>query len=98
MTTTAFPAPTMSRFEAHITSDLHATLKWAAALQGRSMTDFAVAALQKSAQEAIEQHEIIRLSKADSEAFAAALINPPAPNAALKRAFEAHKRLIVSDV
>jgi uncharacterized protein (DUF1778 family) len=98
MTTATQAAPAMSRFEARITADLHATLKWAAQLQGRSMTDFAVTALQKSAQEAIEQHEVLRLNRADSEAFAAALINPPQPNAALLRAQAAHQRLVTSDV
>lgn len=36
----------------------------------------------------------IRMSKADQEAFARALIDPPKPNAALKRAFKRHNELL----
>jgi uncharacterized protein (DUF1778 family) len=40
--------------------------------------------------------EVIRLSREASEALAAALIKPPAPNKALRRAAARHRRLIVS--
>lgn len=40
-------------------------LKRAAELQGRTMTDFVVSAVQDAAQRAIEQAEVIRLSLAD---------------------------------
>ncbi|CBL46691.1 Hypothetical protein HDN1F_31080 [gamma proteobacterium HdN1] len=44
-----------ARLEARISRDLHAMLKRAAELQGRTMTDFVVAAVQDAAQRAIEQ-------------------------------------------
>lgn len=40
-------------------------LKRAAELQGRTMTDFVVAAVQEAAQRAIEQAGIVRCSLAD---------------------------------
>ena len=43
-----------SRLEARISADLHAMLKRAADMQGRTMTDFVVAAVQQAAQQAIE--------------------------------------------
>ncbi|MFY3858105.1 DUF1778 domain-containing protein [Achromobacter xylosoxidans] len=54
-------------------------------------------------EESLERSEIpkprgrrgrMRLSKSGQEAFARALIDPPKPNAALKKAFKRHKELI----
>ena len=85
---------TTARLEARISTDLHAMLKRAAELQGRTMTDFVVAAGQQAAQQAIEQDGIIRLSLADQASFASALLAPPKPAAALKRAFAQRRKLI----
>ena len=81
------PVATTARLEARISFDLHATLKRAAELQGRTMTDFVVSAVQEAAQRAIEQAEIVRLSVADQQCFAQALLNPPEPAPAMRRAF-----------
>lgn len=86
--------PSTARLEARISTDLHAMLKRAAELQGRTMTDFVVAAVQDAAQRAIEQSEVIRLSMADQEVFANALLAPPAPPAALERAFKRRSKLL----
>jgi uncharacterized protein (DUF1778 family) len=85
-----------ARFEARISTE-HAMLKRAAELQGRTMTDFVVTAVQEAAQRAIEQAEVIRLSQADSQRFAEALLSPPAASPALERAFERHRRLVASE-
>jgi uncharacterized protein (DUF1778 family) len=88
------PATTTARLEARISSDLHALLKRAAELQGRTMTDFVVSAVQDAAQRAIEQAEIIRLSRADQECFAQALLSPPKPTPALERAFARRNQIL----
>lgn len=75
-----------ARLEARITPDLHALLKRAAEIQGRTMTDFVVAAVQDAARRAIEEAEVVRLSLADQECFAQALLSPPSPAPALERA------------
>lgn len=85
-----------ARLEARISSDLHAMLKRAAELQGRTMTDFVVAAVQDAAQRAIDQAGIIRLSLADQECFAQALLNPGPPVPALERAFVRRNKLLAS--
>lgn len=85
---------TSKRLEARISPDLHTLLKRAAEIQGRTVTDFVVDAVQSAAQEAIERTEVIRLSVASQEAFARALINPPAPNDAMRRAFARHDQLL----
>jgi uncharacterized protein (DUF1778 family) len=88
------PVATTARLEARISFDLHATLKRAAELQGRTMTDFVVSAVQEAAQRAIEQAEIIRLTLADQASFAEALLSPPEPNPALQRAFARRQKLL----
>lgn len=87
-------AITTARLEARISIDLHSLLKRAAELQGRTMTDFVVAAVQDAAQRAIEQAEVVRLSLADQECFAQALLSPPEPAPALKRAFTRRRKLL----
>jgi uncharacterized protein (DUF1778 family) len=69
-------------------------LKRAAELQGLTMTDFVVSAVRDAAQHAIEQAEVIRLSRADQECFAQALLSPPEPAPALKRAFARRGKLL----
>lgn len=91
MTTTISPP---KRLEARISAELHAMLKQAAALEGRTLTDFVVDAVQAAARGSIERSQVIRLSLANQEAFANALISPPAPNEALKRAFEKRQTLL----
>lgn len=83
-----------ARLEARIAPDALAVVKRAAELQGRSVSDFVVAAAQDAARKTIEETQIIRLSVEDQRAFAAAIFDPPAPSAALVRAAEAHRRLI----
>ena len=83
-----------ARLEARISTDLHAMLKRASELQGRTMTDFVVAAVQDAAYRAIEQSEVIRLSLSDQECFAQALLVPPKPVPALERAFTRRSKLL----
>ena len=77
-----------ARLEARISPDLHKMLKRAAELQGSTLTQFVVTAVQRAAAQTIEEAEVIRLSLADQSCFADVLGNPPPANSALKRAFE----------
>ncbi len=87
--------PTRSaRIEARIAPDALAVVKRAAEIQGRSVSDFVVAAAQEAAARAIEETQIIRLSVEDQRAFAEAIINPPPPSPALLRAALAYRSLI----
>lgn len=79
-----------ARLEARIAPDALAVVKRAAELQGRSVSDFVVAAAQEAANRTIADTEIIRLSVEDQRRFAEALINPPMPNDALRRAAKLH--------
>lgn len=86
-----------ARLEARISVNLHAMLKRAAELQGSTMTDFVVTAVQNAAQSTIEQANIIRLSISDQQCFAQAILQPPKPTAALGRAFERREKLLRTD-
>lgn len=86
-----------ARLEARISIDLHSMLKRAAELQGRTMTDFVVAAVQTAARNAIEQADVVRLSLSDQACFAHALLSPPAQTDALKRAFVSRNKLLRSE-
>ena len=86
-----------ARLEARISTELHALLKRVAELQGRTMTDFVVAAVQEAAQRALEQSEVIRLSLADQECFAQELMSAPQPSQALIRAFARRSKLLQTE-
>jgi len=86
-----------ARLEARISKELHATLKRAAELQNRTVTDFVITAVQEAAQKTIEQTEVLRLSLADQERFAQALLSSPKATPALKRAFARHRKLVSAE-
>jgi uncharacterized protein (DUF1778 family) len=88
------PNEPTARLEARLPVHVHATLKRAAQIQGRTLTDFVIGAAHEAAIKAIEEVEIIRISAEDQKRFAEALLNPREPNAALRRAFEHHRRLV----
>ncbi len=83
-----------SRIEARIAPDALMIVRRAAELQGRSVSDFVVAAAQEAATRTIEEAQIIRLSMQDQRAFVDAILQPPAPAPALIRAAEAYRDLI----
>lgn len=83
-----------ARLAARISPELHSMLKRAAEIEGRTMTDFLVTAVQDAAQRTIEQAEIIRLSLADQKCFAQALLAPPKSSPTLERAFSNRNKLL----
>ncbi len=83
-----------TRLEARIAPEALMIVKRAAEIQGRSVSDFVVAAAQEAARRAIEEAQIIHLSVDDQTACTEVILNPPAPTAALMRAAQAHRDLI----
>jgi uncharacterized protein (DUF1778 family) len=94
-TTPATRTTRIARLEARITREALAMVRRAAEIQGRSVSDFVVAAAQEAAQKTVTEIEVIRLSREAQEQFAVLLINPPAPTAALKKAFKRHRAMVV---
>jgi len=83
-----------TRIEARIAPDALAMVKRAAEIQGRSISDFVVSAAREAAQKAIADAQIIQLSIADQYRVLESMLAPPSPARALRRARDAHKRLI----
>jgi uncharacterized protein (DUF1778 family) len=83
-----------ARLEARISEEALAMVKRAAAIEGRSLSDFVVAAAHTAARRTIETAQLIRLSLDDQRAFVDALLNPPPLVSAMKRAGESHAELI----
>ncbi len=85
---------TTARLEARLPADVHALLKRAAEIEGRTLTDFVVSAAREAAYRTIEETEIIRLSVEDQRQIAEALLHPPEPTSALKKAFRRRRELL----
>lgn len=83
-----------ARLEARLTPTAYELVQRAAALQGRSVSDFVVMAAHEAAIQVIERQNLLELSQRDQERFAMALLKPARATAALKRAASAHRRLV----
>lgn len=72
------------RVEARVTRQQKRLLERAAALEGRSLTDFVLTTAEAAAAETISRHQLLKLTPEDQEVFADKLLNPPTPNRALR--------------
>ena len=89
--------PSPARLEARLPANVYALLKRAAEIEGRTLTDFVVSAAHDAARRTIEDAEIIRLSLEDQRRIAQAILDPPEPTPALRRAFRRHRDLFGSE-
>lgn len=72
------------RLETRVTAEQKNLIERAAALQGRSVTDFVLTSVQDAARRAIEEHSQLALSVRDSEAFVDALLKQQPVNDRLR--------------
>ena len=84
----------LERLEARITREQKRIIERAAGLRGTSVTDFIVVSAQQAATNTIRDYEMMGLRDAAHEVFVNALLKPPAPNAAAKRAARRYRRRI----
>lgn len=82
------------KFSATVPHHVHERLQEAAACRGMTLNEFLVDAALREAEQVIERERQIRLSQEDTKLIFALMANPPAPNAAMKKAVQTHKRLI----
>ena len=80
-----------TRLDFRIKTEHKSLIERAASVKGQTVTDFAVAALVKAANESIDQATSTRLSQADSRIFLQMLNSQAAPNAALRSAAKRYK-------
>ncbi len=88
------PTHKSARLAARVTPETLSLFKRAAEIEGRSVSDFVVAAAQKAAQDAVAELEVLKLSHENQERFLDNILNPPEPNQALQDAFSRHRELV----
>ena len=81
-----------ARLEARITAEQKDLLSKAAALQGRSLSDFVVTSAYEIAARTVREHEAMMLGARDRKLFVSALLHPPAPGARLRKAARRYRR------
>ena len=74
------------RFDARLSEEQKLLIQRAADLEGRSMTDFVLHSAEATARRTIEKRSMLALTARESEAFAEAILRPPAPGSVLRRA------------
>lgn len=72
-------------------------LSRAAKIQGGTLTDFAVTAAREAACRTVEEADILRVALEDQRRIAEGILDPPAPTAALQRAFRNRRDLLVGE-
>jgi uncharacterized protein (DUF1778 family) len=90
------PRTRSQRLEARITPDQKALIERAAALEGRSVTDFVLQAVQAAARQSILEHQRIALPAEDSQLVARTLADSPDPPARLRRAMREYQGTVRS--
>jgi uncharacterized protein (DUF1778 family) len=63
------------RIDARIPAHIKESLAVAAALQGRTQTDFLITAVGEAARKVIAEHNVVKLCLEDQKALAAAILN-----------------------
>ena len=86
------PSSRNARLEARITAEQKDLLSRAAALVGRSLTDFVVTSAYETAVRTIREHQAMVLSERDRKLFVGALLNPRAPGARLRKAARRYRQ------
>lgn len=91
--TTKTPDKTRNaRLEARVPSAQKDFFQHAAALAGRTLSEFVIDSTQEAATKIVQDHELIRLSREEQIAFVMALLNPSEPGARLRRAVESYRQ------
>jgi len=82
------------RLEARVTAEQKKMIARAAALRGSSVTEFVVASAQQAAADTIKDSEVLTLHDEARDVFVNAILRPPAPNEAARKAARRYKEQI----
>ena len=86
-------SPQHARIEARVSPEQKELFERAAAIEGVTLTDFAISTMHRAATAVVQEHTTIELSVRNQRAFVEALMNPPEPNEALREAAKAYIRM-----
>jgi uncharacterized protein (DUF1778 family) len=82
------------RISLRVARDAKRKLERAAAYSDRTLTDFVIDVALQKADAIVRKNEVITLTRAEWDRFQDLLLNPPAPNKRLKKAFAEHARVV----
>jgi uncharacterized protein (DUF1778 family) len=82
------------RIDVRTNTEVKSLIERAATLSHKSISAYIIESALRKAQEDINEAETVTLSTAEREAFFAALINPPEPNASLKALFNGSSKVV----
>jgi uncharacterized protein (DUF1778 family) len=80
------------RLQVRLDAVSKSVLQRAANYRRKTVSQFVLATALEEAEKVIRENEVVSLSGADWKIFFDALINPPTPNAALRRAFAKYQK------
>ncbi len=83
-----------ARLDIRATMGQKKLIERAAALEGRSVSEYVLAHVQPAAEQAIQEREVIMLTASESVQLIEALLNPPAPNAQLRAAWQGYRETL----
>jgi uncharacterized protein (DUF1778 family) len=81
------------RLEARVSRETKTLCQKAAAIQGRSLTDFVINSAVEAAKRTVHENQLLKLTQRDRVAFVETLLNAPAPNTRLRKAAERHAQI-----
>lgn len=85
---------TKARLEAKVNLDIYQILKQAAAISGRTLTDFVVSVAYEEAKKTISEHQVLRLSLDDQALLIESLSKPFEPNPSMKNALDLYEEYL----
>ncbi|MEX2616821.1 MAG: DUF1778 domain-containing protein [Alphaproteobacteria bacterium] len=80
------------RLQVRLDAGSKSVLQRAAGYRHKTVSQFVLATALEEAEKVIRENEIVTLSGPDWKVFYDALTSPPAPNAALRKAFARYKK------
>jgi len=84
--------PRNARLEARVPGGQKDFFQRAAALTGRTLSEFVIDSAQEKAMKIVQEHEVIRLSRAEQIAFVSAVLTPAKPGARLRKAVRSYRQ------
>lgn len=86
----------IERLEARVSPEIKSLIAKAAEIEGSSISDFITKNARKAANVVIRESEVLELTAQESREFIKALLNPPKPNRALRKAYLEYKKAVIS--
>ncbi len=80
------------RLQVRLNAEAKTVLQRAANYSHKTVSQFVLTTALAEAEKVIRENEVVALSAADWKVFYDALNNPPAPNAALRKAFAKYQK------